>query len=284
MGDLNTRIVVVGNILHRDSLIMRLKDRITNNEMDGVFHAFPLIDKNGQCAWPEKFPDDQAIKKLKRSIGDETAWQKEYLLDISHDNTKIIQAEWIRKYEDLPTKSSDYKYQYTVTGIDLAISEKESADYTAMVTAKVYRKNKDTYIYIQSEPVCERLDFPSTIERAVQIDRIHNKNYRSCLLIEDVAYQRSAIQQLQEVEGCSVEAFSPHGSDKSSRLRSTTSAIKAGRVLFPEVGCEDLIDQLIDFDTELHDDLADAFSMVVLHVIENEQSGGLAGTGRGDKI
>jgi len=47
--------------------------------------------------------------------------------------------------------------------------------------------------------------------------------------------------------------------------------------LFPEKGCEELIDQLIGFGKEKHDDLADAFAMLVIKIIVNKPKGGSAG-------
>lgn len=41
--------------------------------------------------------------------------------------------------------------------------------------------------------------------------------------------------------------------------------IRSGKVLFPKKGTEDLIQQLVYFGVEKHDDLVDAFTMV-LHV------------------
>jgi phage terminase large subunit-like protein len=48
--------------------------------------------------------------------------------------------------------------------------------------------------------------------------------------------------------------------------------IKSGRILFPLSGAEELISQIIHFGIEKHDDLADAFSNMVLGVIEKPPS------------
>lgn len=48
-GDRNTRLIVVGNLLHEDSLLMRLKDDLKNESAEGVFLHFPLIDSKGAC-------------------------------------------------------------------------------------------------------------------------------------------------------------------------------------------------------------------------------------------
>jgi hypothetical protein len=47
-------------------------------------------------------------------------------------------------------------------------------------------------------------------------------------------------------------------------------------VLFPRYGCEQLIEQLTGFGVEKHDDLADAFAILILKTIE-ENTGGSFG-------
>ena len=44
---------------------------------------------------------------------------------------------------------------------------------------------------------------------------------------------------------------------------SVSSYIEDGTVLFPRIGCEDLITQLLGFGIESHDDLVDAFTILV---------------------
>jgi phage terminase large subunit-like protein len=45
--------------------------------------------------------------------------------------------------------------------------------------------------------------------------------------------------------------------------------IKTGRVMFPSQGAEQLINQIVNFGVEKHDDLADALSILILDFIEN---------------
>lgn len=59
------------------------------------------------------------------------------------------------------------------------------------------------------------------------------------------------------------------GQDKRERLNLTTHLIKSGKILFPKKGCEQLITQLIGFGYEKHDDLADAFAILILKIQED---------------
>ncbi len=48
--------------------------------------------------------------------------------------------------------------------------------------------------------------------------------------------------------------------------------IKTGRILFPRNGAEALINQIVHFGVEKHDDMADAFSIVVHNAVEDPPS------------
>ena len=72
-------------------------------------------------------------------------------------------------------------------------------------------------------------------------------------------------------EGYFAEAVGTHGQDKRSRLALVTHLIANGQVLFPRHGAELLIQQLTGFGTENHDDLADAFSVLMRKVLEHNK-------------
>ena len=57
-------------------------------------------------------------------------------------------------------------------------------------------------------------------------------------------------------------------SDKRSRIALTTDLIQNGIVKFPKTGCEELIMQLTGFGNENHDDLADAFAIAMIAIME----------------
>jgi len=71
-------------------------------------------------------------------------------------------------------------------------------------------------------------------------------------------------------------------SDKRARLESVAPFVKDGTVIFPERGCEELIEQIVNFGSEEHDDLVDAFVYMVLGVINKPVAKG--GVGRPDAI
>ena len=264
-GDQNTRLIVIGNLLHEDSLIMRLRKNIKDKKLDGIFRSYSLIDNKENITWPGKFPTNVEIDNLRKSVGDEIAYQREYMLIIVPDANRVVHSNWIHYYDKIP-KETDLSFMYTATGIDLAISEKETASYTAMVSAKVYGQGEDMRIYILPYPINERMGAPKTLKTAKELSERLGHGRRTKLFIEDVSYQRSLVQNLQK-ENYPAIGVPTLGQDKRARLATVAPAIENGTVLFPKQGAEILISQLIGFGAEKHNDLADAFAILTGKII-----------------
>lgn len=265
-GDKETKMIVVGNLLHEDSLLMRLRQDMEEGRLEGVFKRYPLIDDGGNILWPGKFPTQEDIEKLKKGVGSESAWQREFLLRIVPDDEQLVHNDWIAYYDDLPTK-----WDYTGIGVDLAISENQSADFTAMVAGKVIEpKDICPIVYILPHSINDRLNFPKTVETAKMLSKSLGGDRLAYLFVEDVGYQKAFIQEMRHL-GFPVEGVQVYGRDKHARLASITHLIKSKQILFPRKGAEKLIQQLIHFGVEKHDDLVDAFTTLVRKALENCQ-------------
>ncbi len=267
-GETNTKLVIVGTLLHEDSIMMRLKKEILEGKRTGEYREYPLVDDNGLILWKSKYPNKLALEAERLRIGNEKSWCQEYLLKIVSDADRVIHPEWIRYHEEIPSRTPENSYRYTFTAIDLAISERERADCTAMVSASVYGYGENMRIYILPNPINERLDFPSAIEKAklLSLSLSHNGK-KTRLVIEDNMYQRAFPQMLQK-DRYPAEGVQSVG-DKRTRLTLINPTVKAGQVLFPKEGTETLIQQLIGFGVERYDDLADAFAILVGEVMKN---------------
>ncbi|MCL5071024.1 MAG: hypothetical protein M1308_09030 [Actinobacteria bacterium] len=136
IGDINTKIMIIGNKLHEDGLMMRLKKAIDEDKFSAIYRQYPLLDNNGNCLWPGKFSTPENITELRKSIPSESAWRREYLLEIVNEEDAVVLPQWIKYYHEIYEDSEDLRY--IAIAVDLAISEKDSADFTAMVAAKVY--------------------------------------------------------------------------------------------------------------------------------------------------
>lgn len=268
IGDQDSKFIIVGNLLHEDCLLMRLKKAIEEKRLQGNFYSYPLLDESNQIAWPGKFTSLEDIDNLKKSIGTESAWFREYLLKIIAEEDRVVRREWIRYYDVLPSHLEKFVWLIAI-GVDLAISEKNSADYTAIIPILVTGYGRNLEMYILPFILNKRLTFPETIQEIKKLsDQLQVMFKRQPVVyVENVGYQLSVVQQLT-VEKVFAEQVDLNSRDKRSRLNITTPYIKAGKVLFPRHGAEQLISQLTNFGIEKHDDLADAFSILVSKVIE----------------
>lgn len=270
-GDRNTRLIIVGNLLHEDSLLMRIKEEISQGKAKGIFREYPLLDRDDVCLWPGKYKDIKDVEDEKLKVASEISWQREYLLRIIPSDDQVIYREWIQYYDDLPgTKHMGYRGTYA--GVDLAISAKDSADFTTIVSAHVYSRREKMRIYILPNPIQQRLNFPAQVDLMKNFKSTNMPRSSDTLFVESVAYQE-ALPQMLELHGIAAEAIKPKG-DKRTRLSLTSTAIKSGIIKFPRQGCEDLIEQLVGFGVEKHDDLADAFSLLINATLDKHSNEG----------
>jgi predicted phage terminase large subunit-like protein len=266
-GGTKTRFIVVGNLLHEDSVLKRLQRKIMNGEMstlNAVYREYPIINDEGLILWPGKYPTLESIEQERQKTADEVAWHREYLLKIISSADQVVRPEWIHTYSTLPEND----LRKIVFGIDLAISQRDSADYTAIVVAYVYGYGNDTNIYILPQPANLKITYPEQVSYIKSLYGVHRHMLWNVeVFIEDVGYQRALVQSL-ETDGLNVRGVGTGGLSKMERLKLTTAFLQNGKVLFPKIGCEDLITQMIGFGKETHDDLADAFSLLTLQVFQ----------------
>ena len=283
-GSPNVKVIIIGNLLHEDGLLRRLQEEIDAEKLKGVYREYPLMDNKGVVAWPGRFPTQETIEEERQKIANDISWQREFMLKIIPADDQVVPREWIQYYDndDFPSFSSD-RYSWTKTGVDLAISLKQTADYTAMVTGSKFGRYGETKLYVHSFPVNARMDFPTALEKAELISRTANPNRKSTeLLIEEVAYQEAFTQQLKE-RWIDARGVKINGMDKRSRLSLISHLIKNGVILFPKKGCEELINQIVGFGVEKHDDLMDAFVILAYYTMDNNRRGSFPG-GKADRM
>ncbi len=261
------RLIIIGNILHTDALMARLK-------ADNLFeHREYSIFKSGDtwehCTWKGKYPNQAALDKQRDKVGI-TAWLREYCLKVVPPEGQEVKEEWLRYYDKLPEIKIDPETKLVLfnpfhrsgVGVDLAISKKQTADFTAMVAGVIVVDEGIPKLYILPRPLNERLSFFETIQNLKALYRGVGNYALPMFFIEDVQYQAAAIQEALR-HGIPTQPMRA-GSDKRGRLKAAALFIQDGTVLFPRKGAEDLITQLTGFGVEEFDDLCDAFVYLVL--------------------
>lgn len=263
VGDKDTQFVVIGTRLHDESLMMRLKKQIDEGKRPGgIFRSYPIIDSEGNIAWKGKFKSMADVDRLRQTIGDDAAWNREFMLQVVPIGDPPVKPEWIKRYSKMPTEN----YQGTYIGVDPAISKADGADETAMVAVDVFFHNNQYEVYVRREIIHGHLSFEEQKLAAITFAKSVGRNWPGTLVVEDVGYQRALIEMLQN-EGMQVITFKTNGVPKETRLKIAGSLIQAGKVYFPEGPEGDLIVRhIVNFHGEDHDDIADALAMALLQV------------------
>lgn len=259
----NVKVVLIGNLVHRDCLLAHLsKGEIVRTLW------FALLDENGEITWKGLYPDMEAVEKEKQKVllaGEglgHIIWAREYLLKSVDEEDMVLKLEDIQYY---PDEWLQRKPLAAGVGVDFAISKKQTADYTAMCKGMdVANDEGERRLLIMKGNVEQRMSFEETIRKAKDLHEVMPHGVK--FYPEKVNYQEAAIEIMKK-NGLAVVPMQAVG-DKKARITAACFYVKQGRVLFPKEGAQDVIDNLIGFGIEDHDDLADAFAYLVLGMVK----------------
>lgn len=216
-----------------------------------VYNMPALIDEGlptERALWPEQYSVDDLhrIKKtLSEGLDGPYAWTSLYQQQPIPKGGALVKSEWLK--QGFPEKKDIAAYYI---GVDLAISEKDDSDETAMVViAATYGTQSKFY---EIETVSGHWDFEKQINKLDEL----NKRYRPHgIAIESVQYQK-ALYQVAVKLGLPVFEMKPDG-DKIRRLNAVSHFMTQGRVF---VNSEKLRDQMLRFRGRgERNDLVDAF-------------------------
>ena len=220
----------------------------------------PLGRKEGEPLCPEIGKNEVWLHDFKESYihdptGGQRAWTALYQCSPRAENGNIIQRDWWRFYESEP----EYATQFI--SIDSAFKDGNRNDF---VSIQVWGKFGNDY-YLR---YClnQRLNFPDTVCALRTVARLYPKAKR--ILIEDTANGPAIIQTLQKELFCI--PIEPMGG-KISRLNAVSAAIESGHVFLPDPvknpWVADYIDQFTAFPNGAHDDMVDATTQALMHMI-----------------
>jgi predicted phage terminase large subunit-like protein len=269
---------VVGTILHMDSLLERLMPVETSKN---TIVTDLKVSSTSRCAgqwvsvkyrahnkdlskilWPEKF-SKQELTELREAYvaqGNAAGYSQEYLnvpIDESAAHFKRDDFRPIRK-EDL-----DKQKNYYITA-DLAISEKERADYSAFVVGGVDENNVLHIVHT----VKGRFDGRQIVEMILQLQ---NRYQPLAFGIEDMQVSKSIgpfLREAMQEQGIfpNVIPLKPHRTDKITRSYSIQARMRTGAVRFDKEAdwYQELEDEMCQFPRSRNDDLVDAMSYLGL--------------------
>lgn len=221
--------------------------------------------EKGSYLWPERFGDYTA---LRYQVG-ETIFETQYLQNPIASDRTVIKPHMLIERDKTETPGIE-RADIVYASHDFPVKDKDTSDYLGSVLA--YRVNSTLYI---TDCLEKRMAFVKSVEYVRQLDTLYN----GCIqIIEDKANGSPILQQLQD-EVAGMQSFQPGTASKMQRLESSSLYMVSGNVVFvrtrynKQTGKWELSDALKNLKERLfafpfveHDDIVDAFSMMILFV------------------
>jgi predicted phage terminase large subunit-like protein len=247
------RLVVIGTILHYDSLLNKLQ----KSELFKTL--FYRAVENNTALWQDRYSleDLNEIKENYKAQGLLNLYYCEYQNEPLSDENAIFKKSWFKYFKDEPESPLIKSLSKFIT-VDPAISQKETADYTVIMVTGIDALNQ---IYVL-DYIHERLNPSQTIEG---IFTLAKKWEVKAIGIEGVAYQRSLQWFFEEEmkrrnEYYLVEELKADV-DKERRIKGLQPRYAIGSV-YHRTNMTSLEEELLLFPKAANDDLADALAYV----------------------
>jgi predicted phage terminase large subunit-like protein len=198
-------------------------------------------------SYTNPFIDPKEIDVAKETMAT-SSFKREFLGEWVGTVGARIKREWVKYYDKLPENLN------IAMGVDLAISTKTEADYTA---ACVLGRDKAGIIYVIA---VERAHIGFG-ETQSFIKRIAEKYKPSTIAIESVMYQEALVQQMQATTKLNIKGVKTT-KDKITHFSPLEGRIEHGQVFLSRDLPEYFEDELLHFPIAgWHDDTVDSFSL-----------------------
>ena len=264
---------IVGTILHEDSLLNNLMpsewDRNTVVEPLKVFSkkakpSWKAIKYRAHTEdfkhilWPENYNSEWFVAQrqdfIDRGLAD--VYSQEYLNEpIDESVAYFKKADFI----SLAKEERDVRLHYYIAA-DLAISEKETADYSVFVVAGV---DENKIIHVKNI-IRERLDGRDIVDMCINLQRLYEPELFG---IEEMQVSKAIGPFLREEMirtgvFLNLAVLKHGGKDKIARARSIQGRLRAHAVKFDKSGewYPPFEDELCKFPRGRHDDQVDAIA------------------------
>ena len=276
------KIRIVGTILHLDSLLENL---MPASLLKGIKNGYKSIvhedlkeytnsrvpwksikyrahtDDFKQLLWPEKKSalEFKLSKEDYARQGLADVYSQEMLnIPIDEDNT------YFKKQDFLPMRNSDRSFKLIhYIACDLAVSQSQTADYSAFVVGGMDENGRLHVVHV----IKERMDAMQIVDTMLAL----NKAYKPMLFaVEKGLIEKSIGPYLRETmlkrnQFLNMFLISPTG-DKMTKAKSIQARMRAGAVRFDMESdwFQAFQDELVRFPRDRHDDQVDAFAYLGL--------------------
>lgn len=224
-----------------------------------------LTFKKGAFLWPERFGD---YTELRYSVG-ESIFETQYLQNPIATDRTVVKANMIREL-DLPDTPGIDNADVIYASHDFPVKDKDSSDNLGSILA--YRVGSNLYI---TDCLEKKMAFVKSVKYVEHLDQVYPGIIQ---VIEDKANGSPILQQLQDTVA-GMQAFNPGTASKMQRLESASLYMESGNIILVRTSynkltttytlsdqLENLKQRLLNFPFVEHDDIVDAFSMLVLFI------------------
>jgi predicted phage terminase large subunit-like protein len=237
----------LGTRYHYDDLYGHLIE----NELAGRTQIIPALSPEGRSPWPEKYPPEWFGKKRQKS--GIIIFNSQYQCDTEAMKGEVFRYDDCQMIEqnNLPAGMNIFM------GVDLAISQEDSADHFAIVVMGV-DSDKNRYVIDFYDG---QLRFG---DQTKKILAFYEKYDPMRVCIEINAYQRAQYHSLKDEDKDIRLTPVNQDKDKMSRAWKLTPLFEDGKMFFKKGGnIHLLIEQLVLFPSYRYKDLFDALDLAV---------------------
>lgn len=267
----NGRIIIVGTILHYDSVLMK-----TSKDETYRTRFYKAKADNGTMLWPEHMDlaawEQKRDDYRKRGLVD--VFYGEWQNDPVNDENSIFKKDWFQYFSqtekgfkiDRVSENSSLKIgkQFSLDDlnvfitVDLAISHRESADYTVILAAGIDSSNNIFVLEYERD----RFTPMETIEKIFTMQKKYEKQFIRAG-IESVGYQKSLQWFVEDEMKRRNQFFALEelraDTDKERRIRGLQPRYAIGSVYHRSWQTE-LEEEMLRFPKSPHEDILDALA------------------------
>lgn len=241
------RLIVVGTAWNKEDLY----HQIVKNPIYDVRKRYKAIinDVTRETLWEARWSYDKLMER-KEQVGS-MSFNKSYQNEASSAEDAVFQAEWLEeaKFKGKTRKLlMNFRYdiwdlgQLTIAGgVDLAISQKDDSDYTAMAVVGQTREGMKIPLYL----LREKLSPAQTKAKIISLNERFNPDV---IMVENNAYQEALRRDLADSTSVPVKGYTTGGEkyDIDIGVNSLAVDFENGKWILPYSNEDPYTQQMID--------------------------------------